>query len=243
MNKRHYEHTLPNIRGSLSNTYLVPVQPFIKFAQCLASISPDLEFGHHFFQCAADQRKGHLPFAVSRLLKSLVKILHVPSDKEFGSIVRNLVFLPVGIQEHGTGPYQRYGSLALPISQHLQSGFPYPLGKQAVVTVTGYQTETVRPPVTKDIHRVYDQRNIRRVLSGSMGGSLYKPESMLPGSFLPRGKRFPRPVSINSSHDGIPITGNKAHYILHLLKGGVIPVNKDRNGISGIGICLHNNRL
>ena len=25
------------------------VQPFIEFAQCLASISPDLEFGHHFF--------------------------------------------------------------------------------------------------------------------------------------------------------------------------------------------------
>ena len=26
MNKRHYEHTLPNIRGSLSNTYVrVPV--------------------------------------------------------------------------------------------------------------------------------------------------------------------------------------------------------------------------
>ena len=24
MNKRHYEHTLPNIRGSLSNTYLLP---------------------------------------------------------------------------------------------------------------------------------------------------------------------------------------------------------------------------
>ena len=23
MNKRHYEHTLPNIRGSLSNTYSV----------------------------------------------------------------------------------------------------------------------------------------------------------------------------------------------------------------------------
>ena len=25
MNKRHYEHTLPNIRGSLSNTYIVDV--------------------------------------------------------------------------------------------------------------------------------------------------------------------------------------------------------------------------
>ena len=24
MNKRHYEHTLPNIRGSLSNTYVGP---------------------------------------------------------------------------------------------------------------------------------------------------------------------------------------------------------------------------
>ena len=24
MNKRHYEHTLPNIRGSLSNTYVLP---------------------------------------------------------------------------------------------------------------------------------------------------------------------------------------------------------------------------
>ena len=25
MNKRHYEHTLPNIRGSLSNTYIAKV--------------------------------------------------------------------------------------------------------------------------------------------------------------------------------------------------------------------------
>lgn len=26
MNKRHYEHTLPNIRGSLSNTYVINYQ-------------------------------------------------------------------------------------------------------------------------------------------------------------------------------------------------------------------------
>ena len=26
MNKRHYEHTLPNIRGSLSNTYIELVE-------------------------------------------------------------------------------------------------------------------------------------------------------------------------------------------------------------------------
>ena len=25
MNKRHYEHTLPNIRGSLSNTYIYSI--------------------------------------------------------------------------------------------------------------------------------------------------------------------------------------------------------------------------
>ncbi|RGZ76756.1 hypothetical protein DW973_15315 [Parabacteroides merdae] len=27
MNKRHYEHTLPNIRGSLSNTYIQTAVP------------------------------------------------------------------------------------------------------------------------------------------------------------------------------------------------------------------------
>ena len=30
MNKRHYEHTLPNIRGSLSNTYAVTVGAYEK---------------------------------------------------------------------------------------------------------------------------------------------------------------------------------------------------------------------
>ena len=33
MNKRHYEHTLPNIRGSLSNTYF-----YSQFLQCPAGI-------------------------------------------------------------------------------------------------------------------------------------------------------------------------------------------------------------
>ena len=30
MNKRHYEHTLPNIRGSLSNTYLKNAYNWLK---------------------------------------------------------------------------------------------------------------------------------------------------------------------------------------------------------------------
>ena len=29
MNKRHYEHTLPNIRGSLSNTYVAVCFPVL----------------------------------------------------------------------------------------------------------------------------------------------------------------------------------------------------------------------
>ena len=37
MNKRHYEHTLPNIRGSLSNTYrltvICPVGMGIRFCR------------------------------------------------------------------------------------------------------------------------------------------------------------------------------------------------------------------
>ena len=28
MNKRHYEHTLPNIRGSLSNTYMTSAENY-----------------------------------------------------------------------------------------------------------------------------------------------------------------------------------------------------------------------
>lgn len=31
MNKRHYEHTLPNIRGSLSNTYKVSIKTLQRY--------------------------------------------------------------------------------------------------------------------------------------------------------------------------------------------------------------------
>lgn len=31
MNKRHYEHTLPNIRGSLSNTYRLSYLQIVRF--------------------------------------------------------------------------------------------------------------------------------------------------------------------------------------------------------------------
>lgn len=38
MNKRHYEHTLPNIRGSLSNTYDI--------TQCVLVINYQFDFIH-----------------------------------------------------------------------------------------------------------------------------------------------------------------------------------------------------
>ena len=41
MNKRHYEHTLPNIRGSLSNTYDSPMDDFICVEQVLTSLRVD----------------------------------------------------------------------------------------------------------------------------------------------------------------------------------------------------------
>ena len=37
MNKRHYEHTLPNIRGSLSNTYVLRTKK--KFISCRQGIN------------------------------------------------------------------------------------------------------------------------------------------------------------------------------------------------------------
>lgn len=38
MNKRHYEHTLPNIRGSLSNTYIKTVVYYVKLEWILYNI-------------------------------------------------------------------------------------------------------------------------------------------------------------------------------------------------------------
>ncbi len=42
MNKRHYEHTLPNIRGSLSNTYDYSLQIKVSFPALLIIRLPKL---------------------------------------------------------------------------------------------------------------------------------------------------------------------------------------------------------
>ena len=42
MNKRHYEHTLPNIRGSLSNTYYNPITQSVTFR---VKVYPHLHYG------------------------------------------------------------------------------------------------------------------------------------------------------------------------------------------------------
>ena len=41
MNKRHYEHTLPNIRGSLSNTYAVIIVSVILIELKILHYGPD----------------------------------------------------------------------------------------------------------------------------------------------------------------------------------------------------------
>ena len=43
MNKRHYEHTLPNIRGSLSNTYCLPMFGRINTVQSVCQHAYGLE--------------------------------------------------------------------------------------------------------------------------------------------------------------------------------------------------------
>ena len=42
MNKRHYEHTLPNIRGSLSNTYQVEAAEIAARTEAAALAEIDL---------------------------------------------------------------------------------------------------------------------------------------------------------------------------------------------------------
>jgi len=42
MNKRHYEHTLPNIRGSLSNTYVFSICVLASFVRLGAKDRNDM---------------------------------------------------------------------------------------------------------------------------------------------------------------------------------------------------------
>ena len=42
----------------------------------------------------------------------------------------------------------------------------------------------------KDVHRIHNQRDIRRILSRHKGGSLHHPERIIPCRTLPTGKGF-----------------------------------------------------
>ena len=44
MNKRHYEHTLPNIRGSLSNTYILKYSDINMFSNRTVGIPLKKEY-------------------------------------------------------------------------------------------------------------------------------------------------------------------------------------------------------
>ena len=70
MNKRHYEHTLPNIRGSLSNTYrsipYLHIQRAIRMSIPVAP--PSSRYGHHTFRQVF--REG-LPFRFRILFKAV----------------------------------------------------------------------------------------------------------------------------------------------------------------------------
>ena len=46
MNKRHYEHTLPNIRGSLSNTYTISYEIRINVSVTGFQFPYQRAFGH-----------------------------------------------------------------------------------------------------------------------------------------------------------------------------------------------------
>lgn len=50
MNKRHYEHTLPNIRGSLSNTYVEPYASFTYTVFSCPAILDVVNYKFHFLE-------------------------------------------------------------------------------------------------------------------------------------------------------------------------------------------------
>ena len=64
MNKRHYEHTLPNIRGSLSNTYSLcdEAQNFIVVVEDNWGNMTEMEFD---FNDAGDEETGTVEDSLS----------------------------------------------------------------------------------------------------------------------------------------------------------------------------------
>ena len=81
----------------------------------------------------------------------------------------------------------------------------------------------------QDVHRIHNQRNIRRILSLHKRGSLHHPERIIPCRILPTGKFFFSPVTIYTSHNGSTIARYKPHHIFHLLGRSVIAVNQNRD--------------
>lgn len=91
MNKRHYEHTLPNIRGSLSNTYawdekipalLIRLVNTLLFCRTEEELRQSIDklretteldefftygYGSHHFWCNQRISKGSVQFIQSRL--------------------------------------------------------------------------------------------------------------------------------------------------------------------------------
>ena len=76
MNKRHYEHTLPNIRGSLSNTYF----------------SPYFLFCHHIMIKVAFIRNFYTQRIVSRNKSNLMGL-----EPSFSILI---VRFPVPVHQH-----------------------------------------------------------------------------------------------------------------------------------------------
>ena len=76
MNKRHYEHTLPNIRGSLSNTYFLPA---CKTGTSPLAIECSWRTTRHFLQALTSFCAGKVVFfrVRPRIMIGLETVLRV----------------------------------------------------------------------------------------------------------------------------------------------------------------------
>ena len=118
MNKRHYEHTLPNIRGSLSNTYILSLFPCSIASPLYRFIMEELlrfttDELHHFHtsvrQCFTTTARQYITIGEHHRLT-----VSVPQKN--GSANKRLIELPCitlkisGINWHQSGTeWHRYG--------------------------------------------------------------------------------------------------------------------------------------
>ena len=106
-------------------------EPLVQLSERFTAVALDAVLGHQLLERGSDLRERHLVLPGSGRLERLLEQRHVPADKVFQRIRRQLrldsLLLP-GIAEFPARGDQRLRRLALSVAEHHEPGLAYTLG-------------------------------------------------------------------------------------------------------------------